>query len=177
MNQQNQAKNASTDPKGKFSKPDDMSDLAYAAGIILGLSYPILAFSTGARALYQLFIKEDVTNYLPALMSGVAATCYLLATVGFAVRRKWAWWLSVGTLGFETLLTFVVGTLSFIYPEIIGRTVWRHFGADYGYFPLVQPLLGLIWLFSPGTMRAYGIIRSKSNPKSESQNVTSSAES
>ncbi|MCC6627370.1 MAG: hypothetical protein IT340_08220, partial [Chloroflexi bacterium] len=44
-------------------------------------------------------------------------------------------------------------------PDLIGRTVWRHFGADYGYFPLVQPLLGLIWLLWPETMRAYGIVR------------------
>lgn len=136
-----------------------MSDVAYAAGIILAFSYPVLALSTGARAIYQLLFKPDVTYYLPAILSAVAASCYLGATIGFIVRRKWAWWLSVGLLGFETFLTFVVGTLSFIYPEIIGRTVWRHFGADYGYFPLFQPILGLIWLFSPPVMRAYGIIR------------------
>jgi hypothetical protein len=91
----------------------------------------------------------------------VAACCYLGATIGFAHRRKWAWWVSVGLLGFETFLTFVVGTLSFIYPDLIGRTVWRHFGADYGYFPLFQPLLGLIWLFSPPVLRAYGIVKER----------------
>jgi hypothetical protein len=138
-----------------------MSDFAYAAGIILGLSYPILAFSTGGRAVYQLFLKEGVTYYLPPLMSAVAACCYLFAALGFAIRRKWAWRLSVSLLGIETLLTFVVGTLSFIYPDLIGRTVWRHFGADYGYFPLIQPLIGLVWLFSPGALRAYGFISQK----------------
>jgi hypothetical protein len=56
-------------------------------------------------------------------------------------------------------MALIVGGLSFIYPEIIGRTVWRHFGADYGYFPLIQPLLGLAWLFHPETLRAYGIRR------------------
>ena len=150
-----------TAPKKKFSKPTDMSDFAYASGIILGISYPILAISTGTRAVFQLFFKAGVSYYLPPLMSATAATCYLLATVGFAVRSRWAWWLSVGTLGFETFLTLVVGALSFIYPDLIGRTVWRHFGADYGYFPLVQPLLGLVWLFSPAIMRAYGIIGNK----------------
>lgn len=144
--------------KRKQKKPDDMSDFVYAAGIILGLSYPILAFSTGGRAVYQLFFKAGVTYYFPPLMSAVAASCYLLATFGFTIRRKWAWRLSTGLLGFETLLTFLVGGLSFIYPEVIGRTVWRHFGADYGYFPLVQPLIGLIWLFSPATLRAYGFL-------------------
>ena len=47
--------------------------------------------------------------------------------------------------------------MSFIIPEVIGRTVWRHFGEDYGFFPLFQPLLGLIWLLWPLTMAAYGI--------------------
>jgi hypothetical protein len=144
--------------KSKDRKPDEMSDLAYAAGIILGLSYPILAFSTGGRAVYQLLFKEGVTDYFPPAMSAAAATCYLLATFGFTIRRKWAWQLSVGLLGLETCLTFIVGTLSFIYPDLIGRTVWRHFGADYGYFPLVQPLIGLVWLFSPSTLRAYGFL-------------------
>jgi hypothetical protein len=161
MSQVDQNRNEATTSKSKFAKPDEMSDFVYAAGIILGISYPILALSTGARAIYQLFFKEGVTYYFPAVMSGLAATLYLVATVGFAVRRRWAWWLSVGSLGFETFLTLVIGTLSFIYPDTIGRTVWRHFGADYGYFPLVQPLLGLLWLFHPSTMRAYGIIRAK----------------
>ena len=80
-----------------------------------------------------------------------------MASIGFAYRRQWTWWLSVGSLGFETLMTLVVGSLSFIMPEVIGRTVWRHFGEDYGFFPLFQPLLGLVWLLWPLTMAAYGI--------------------
>jgi hypothetical protein len=162
--------------KSKSRKPDNMSDLAYAAGIILGLSYPILAFSTGGRAIYQLFLKEGVDYYLPPAMSALAASCYLFATLGFAIRRKWAWRLSVGLLGFETFLTFLVGTLSFIYPDLIGRTVWRHFGADYGYFPLVQPLLGLVWLFSPGTLRAYGFIGRQSGEQPAEVVITASVE-
>lgn len=128
-----------------------------AAGVILAVSYPVLALSTGARAIYQLFFKEGATDYLPVILSAIAATCYLLATVGFAVRRHWAWNLSVGVLAFESFMTLVVGILSFVIPETIGRTVWRHFGADYGFFPLVQPLLGLGWLFHPETLRLYGI--------------------
>jgi hypothetical protein len=139
-----------------------LSDLAYAAGVILAISYPVLAVSTGVRAIYQLFFKPDVTDYLPSILSAVAAICYLFAAIGFTYRRKWAWRLSVGLLGFEMLMVLVVGGLSFIYPELIGRTVWGHFGADYGYFPLFQPLLGLIWLFSPPVLRAYGIVEKKS---------------
>lgn len=133
--------------------------VASPAGYILAVSYPVLALSTGTRAIYQLFFKAGVTEYLPPAMSGIAALCYLTAAIGFAYRRRWAWWLSVIVLGVETLLTLLVGAWSYVDPTLIGSTVWRHFGADYGYFPLFQPILGLLWLFWPVTLRAYGIRR------------------
>ena len=107
--------------------------------------------------MFQLLLKQGVENYLAPTLSLVAALCYLTATVGFAHRVRWAWRLSVSVLALETALTFVVGSLSLIIPESIGRTVWRHFGADYGYFPLVQPAIGLAWLFWPSIKRQYGI--------------------
>ena len=133
------------------------TELVTVLGYILTVSYPLLALSTGVRALFQLFLKDGVVNYLAPTLSLAAAVCYLTATIGFAYRRRWAWRLSVGVLGFETFLTLLVGSLSLIIPETIGRTVWRHFGADYGYFPLFQPALGLAWLFWPSIMREYGL--------------------
>lgn len=144
---------------GNEAPPQGLSGFIKTAGSILAISYPVLALSTGARAVYQLLLKEGVTDYLPPALSAVAALCYLVATVGFAYRRGWAWRLSVGVLAFETFMTLIVGTLSFIYPDVIGRTVWRHFGIDYGFFPLVQPLLGLAWLLHPQTLQAYAIRR------------------
>jgi hypothetical protein len=152
-------------PAPETKKHIFLSDITHASGVILGISYPVLAISTGTRAIYQLFFKPDITYYLPPALSAIAAGCYLGATIGFALRRKWAWWTSVGLLGFETLLTLIVGSLSFIYPEVVGRTVWRHFGADYGYFPLFQPILGLIWLFSSPTLHAYGLASRQSDPQ------------
>lgn len=134
-----------------------LSGFIQAAGVILAVSYPVLALSAGVRSIYQLFLKEDVTNYLPAVLSGVAAICYLLATVGFVVRKRWAWRLSVSMLAFELAMVLIIGTLSLFIPDTIGRTVWGRFGADYGYFPLIQPLLGLAWLFHRETRRVYGI--------------------
>ncbi len=134
-----------------------LSGFIAAAGVILAVSYPVLALATGFRAFYQLFLKEGVTNYIGPMLSAVAALLYLVATVGFAVREKWAWRVSVVALGMEMILVLVVGTLSIIMPETIGRTAWRLYGIDYGFFPLVQPLLGLLWLFHPKTLVAYGI--------------------
>ena len=142
----------------KPSKRDELwANFVSPVGYVLAVSYPLLALSTGARALYQLFLKEGVTNYLPVYLSALAALSYLVATIGFAYRRRWTWWLSVGALGFETLMTLLIGICSFADPALIGRTVWRHFGEDYGYFPLFQPLLGLVWLLWPLTMEAYGV--------------------
>lgn len=134
-----------------------LSGFIRAAGVILAVSYPVLALSAGVRAFYQLFLKEEVAYYLPAILSGVAALCYLLATTGFVVRKRWAWRLSVSMLIFELVMVLAIGTLSYIIPDTIGRTVWGHFGADYGYFPLIQPLLGLAWLFHRETREVYGL--------------------
>jgi hypothetical protein len=134
-----------------------LSGFIAAAGVILAISYPVLAISTGFRAVYQLFLKEGVTNYLAPALSAVAALLYLIATIGFAVREKWAWRISVIALALEMALVLVVGTLSIIVPDTIGRTVWRYYGIDYAFFPLIQPLLGLVWLFHPKTLVAYDI--------------------
>ena len=142
----------------QLSEPTSMSKSVSVIGYVLAVSYPVLALSTGVRALYQLFLKEGVTDLLPPALSGLAAIFYLLATVGFAYRKRWAWQLSVAVLGIETLFALVIGILSYVYPDLIGRTVWRHFGQDYGFFPLFQPLLGLVWLFWPATLRTYGIV-------------------
>lgn len=149
-------------PSPKTEKKADTSSwdgFIQAAGVILAVSYPVLALSTGFRAIFRIFFKEGVTYYLPPAMSLVAALSYLIATIGIVYREKWgqgAWWLSVTVLGFETACTLVVGIFSYIEPEIIGNTAWRHFGADYGYFPLFQPLLGLAWLANKDVRRAYG---------------------
>lgn len=145
-----------------------MGDLVSAFGYILAVSYPVLALSTGTRSIYQLFFKPNVTDPLPAVMSGVAALCYLVAAAGFAYRRRWTWLLSVLVLGFETFMTFLVGVWSYIDPAFFGHTVWSYFGRDYGYFPLFQPLIGLIWLFWPGTRDSYASDASDSSRQKRS---------
>ncbi|MDX1686478.1 MAG: hypothetical protein R3248_00710 [Candidatus Promineifilaceae bacterium] len=138
-------------------KDKELSTFASVAGGILGVSYPVLAISTGARAVYQLFFKDGVADYLPPALTMVAALLYLVATVGFTRRRRWAWRVSVVALSVETVFTFVVGTLSLINYDLVGHNAWTYFGMDYAFFPLIQPLLGLVWLLHPSTLRAYKI--------------------
>lgn len=156
MDEQAAVETADPEDENQIEEPK-LSGFIRAAGVILAISYPVLAISTGFRALYQLFFKEGVTNYLAPLLTALAALLYLIATVGFAVHEKWAWRVSVVALSLEMILVLVVGSLSFVYPDVIGRTVWRYYGMDYGFFPLIQPFLGLLWLFHPKTLAAYGI--------------------
>ena len=154
-----QANSSFENKNPKEKTQSSWSGFIQAAGVILAVSYPVLALSTGFRAVFRLFFKEGVTYYLPPIMSLVAAMSYLVATLGIVYRDRWgtsAWWLSVVVLAFETACTLVVGIFSFIEPEIIGNTVWRHFGADYGYFPLFQPILGLAWLANKEVRRSFG---------------------
>ena len=74
---------------GEAPRPLDAvwENLVSPAGYILAVSYPVLALSTGARALYQLFVRTDIVDYLPVILSSIAAVCYLTATLGFAYRR------------------------------------------------------------------------------------------
>lgn len=127
------------------------------AGFVIGISYPVLAISTFFRAVYQLFLKEETVNYVGPTLTAVACICYMIATIGFFVRKQWAWKLSTAVLLFETAMAIIVGTLSLLYPEMIGSTAWRAFGIDYGFLPLIQPILGLAWLMHPTTRAAYGV--------------------
>ena len=68
------------------------ANLVSPFGYVLAFSYPVLALSTGVRAVYQMFFKEGVTNHVPVYLSALAALCYIVATIGFAYRRKWTWW-------------------------------------------------------------------------------------
>ena len=134
-----------------------------AVGYILGISYPLLALSTGARGIYQLFFRDDLAKLGPALTI-FSSLLYLVASVGFFKRSRRAWRVSVTALSIEAVGVLTVGALSFLSPDLIGHTAWSHFGQDYGFFPLIQPLLGLAWLWWPPTRVAYGI----SNPPTTS---------
>ena len=80
-----------------------MSNFVSVAGYVLAISYPVLALSTGVRALYQIFARADISNKLGPGLTAVAAALYLVAAVGFVLRKKWAWQMSVGALTIETL--------------------------------------------------------------------------
>lgn len=153
-----------------------LSGFIQASGAILALSYPVLALSTGVRAIYQLGEGDPANSPWLTL---IAATCYTIATIGFVkqprpapknakpprqgwLSRQWqaisplqAWKISLAMLALEMVMVLLVGALSYTDVGWFGRNVWQFFGRDYGYFPLIQPLLGLAWLLHPYTRRLY----------------------
>ena len=149
----------STQPDEIIDQPKDWQHrLLNPIGYILGISYPLLALSTGARGIYQLFFKEGVTNKLAPALTTFSAALYIVAAIGFFKRTRTAWRVSVSALTIETIGVLVIGTLSITHPDLIGHTAWSKFGLDYGFFPLIQPLLGLAWLLWRPTRQAYGIV-------------------
>lgn len=132
-----------------------VSPFLRAAGQILAVSYPVLALSTGVRGVYQLCCKPEQTDWIAPTITVVAALFYLLATLGFLIQRPWSWRVAVALLAFETLGVLGVGTLSWLQPEALGHTAWTFYGQDYGYLPLLQPVLGLWWLLAPVNRAGY----------------------
>jgi hypothetical protein len=138
-------------------QPANLSQLMIVFGYVIAISYPLLALSTGVRAIYQLFFRPDITDKVGPALTALAALIYLIAAIGFVVRKKWAWQMSVGTLVIELIAALVIGVLSFVMVATFEHTSWRYFGLDYGFIPIIQPFLGLAWLFWPQTRKVYGI--------------------
>lgn len=113
-------------------------------GRLLIAVYGVFALSATARALYQLITKFEQAP-LAYSLSAISAVVYIFATVSLAktsLRQfaKYAVW-------FELVGVVVVGTLSFLTPELFAHpSVWSGFGIGYGFVPLLLPVLGLIWL-------------------------------
>lgn len=116
-------------------------------GRLLVAFYGILALAAIGRSSYQIsttFPRTPVAYWL----SGVAAVIYVVAAVAIAKGHgRWrglAW----GTIGVEAVGVVAVGIASLRSDGLRhDGTVWRLFGADYGFLPLVLPILGLWWLW------------------------------
>ena len=105
--------------------------------------YGVFAFAATGRSTLQLATKAAEAP-LPYTLSAVAAVVYVVATFALATGRRG---LALAAVGTELVGVLVVGATSELFPgDYHDKTVWSHFGAGYGYVPLVLPLLGLWWL-------------------------------
>lgn len=114
---------------------------------ILIALYLIFALAATARGIVQVSTTFQTAPlaYVLSLFSGIV---YIGAAAGFISERPWSRRLAWGSCGTELVGVLVVGTASLIdrvaFPQ---DTVWSRFGSGYGYFPLLLPVLGLMWLW------------------------------
>lgn len=118
-------------------------------GRVLVIVYAIMALAATGRSFVQIVQKFDEAP-LAYTLSAVSAVVYIVATLAlvFAGSRTWyvVAWIAIC---FELVGVLVVGTLTFVLPELFAHpTVWSWFGAGYLFVPLVLPFLGLWWLIT-----------------------------
>jgi len=123
--------------------PGTSHGLGSGPGLIIVVVYGVLALAATGRSILQIteYFERAPLSYA---LSALAAVIYIAATYALArSHRRLAW----ATISIEMIGVLVVGLLSYVVPETFpDKTVWSHFGAGYGYVPLVLPALGLWWL-------------------------------
>ncbi|WP_169581479.1 MULTISPECIES: hypothetical protein [Microbacterium] len=116
-------------------------------GRVLVIVYGIMALAATGRSFVQIVERFDEAPVAYTL-SALSAVVYIVATLAlvFAGSRGWyiVAWIAIA---FELVGVLLVGTLSFIAPELFAHpSVWSWFGVGYLFVPLVLPFLGLWWL-------------------------------
>ena len=116
------------------------------AGRALIAVYALFALAATARAAVQIATRFAEAP-LAYLLSAVAATVYIIATISLAKGTgRWRR-VALAAVGLELVGVLVVGTVSLVDPAAFPRaTVWSAYGIGYGFVPLVLPVLGLVWL-------------------------------
>lgn len=109
--------------------------------------YGILALAATARGVFQVTTKLDEAPvaYVLSLAAGIV---YLVATFALATGRRTLAWVTVTV---ELVGVLTIGLLSLVdVADFPDETVWSAFGRDYGFVPLVLPVVGLWWLWRTG---------------------------
>jgi hypothetical protein len=118
-------------------------------GRVLVIVYAIMALAATGRSFVQIVQRFDEAP-LAYTLSAVSAVVYIVATLALVFAGRHGWYLAAWVaIGFELVGVLVVGTLSFVLPELFAhQTVWSWFGGGYLFVPLVLPFLGLWWLMT-----------------------------
>lgn len=125
-------------------------------GRLVIVIYGVFSLSAGVRSVYQLGTEFSEAPFA-IILSTISAAIYVVATVALS-RTGPGWhriaWIAVWT---EMIGVLAVGLLSVVAPELFPKaSVWSHFGAGYGFVPLVLPVIGLIWLWRTRPNRLNG---------------------
>jgi len=108
--------------------------------------YAVFAIAATSRAGVQLATKFSEAR-LAYLLSAFAALVYVVITIALIKGSRAARRVAAICIVIELIGVLAVGTFSYLDATVFPRaTVWSHFGAGYGFIPLVLPVLGLWFL-------------------------------
>lgn len=118
-------------------------------GRVLVVVYAIMALAATGRSFVQIVQRFDEAP-LAYTLSAISAVVYIVATLALVFAGSRGWYLVAWiTILFELVGVLVVGTLTFVLPELFAHpTVWSWFGTGYLFVPLVLPFFGLWWLIT-----------------------------
>ncbi|GAA2118576.1 hypothetical protein [Kocuria atrinae] len=125
-------------------------------GRLIIVVYGVFSLSAGVRSVYQLGTEFSQAP-LAIILSTISAVIYVVATI--ALTKTGPGWHRIAWIAvwIEMIGVLAVGLLSVVSPELFPKaSVWSHFGAGYGYVPLVLPIIGLIWLWRTRPTRVNG---------------------
>lgn len=115
-------------------------------GRVLVAGYALFAVAATSRAGFQLLTKGDEAPLAYGL-SALAAVIYVVATLALAAGGPAARRVAGVALSVELIGVVTVGTASIVEPRWFGDdTVWSRYGLGYLLFPLILPVVGLVWL-------------------------------
>ena len=130
----------------KRAEQNPYSAMHTGPGRGLAAVYGIFALAASARAGVQI-IRDFELAPVAYSLSAVAAAVYILATVCLAIGNRTTHRIALISCAFEFVGVIAVGTLSVLLPEVFRvHSVWSLYGIDYGFLPLILPLIGLLWL-------------------------------
>lgn len=130
-----------------MSSPTTSSRRMSGVGRVLVIVYAIMALAATGRSFVQIVERFDEAP-LAYTLSAVSAVVYILATLALVFAGSRAWYVVAWvTISFELAGVLIIGTLSFVLPELFAHpTVWSWFGLGYVFVPLLLPFAGLWWL-------------------------------
>lgn len=116
-------------------------------GRVLVVVYAIMALAATGRSFVQIVQRFDEAP-LAYTLSALSAVVYIVATLALVFAGSRGWYLVAWiAIVFELVGVLVVGTLTFVLPELFAhQTVWSWFGMGYLFIPLVLPFFGMWWL-------------------------------